>query len=89
MTSVEGSDIQVPADTRLTMVATLQQTVEVGDHIQEKHPHLTPLAIENDCPFVDNELLYGRAEPGHPVIVDYFYHEEVRGSENTGKRKRT
>ena len=37
-------------------------------------------------PFVDNELPYGRAEPGHPVIVDYFYHEEVRGSENTGRR---
>lgn len=39
-------------------------------------------------PLVDNELPYGRAEPGHPVIVDYFYHEEVRGSENTGKRSR-
>ena len=23
---------------------------------------------------------------GHPVMVDYFYHEEVRGSENTGRR---
>ena len=37
----------------------------------------------------EHRLPYGRAEPGHPVIVDYFYHEEVRGSENTGKRKRT
>lgn len=46
------------------------------------------LAQENGCPFVDNELPYGRARPGHPVIVDYFYHEEVRGSENTGKRKK-
>ena len=44
------------------------------------------LAQENSCPFVDNELPYGRAEPGHPVIVNYFYHEEVRGSENTGRR---
>ena len=44
------------------------------------------LAKENSCPFVDNELPYGRAEPGHPVIVNYFYHEEVRGSENTGRR---
>ena len=44
------------------------------------------LAGNNHCPFVDNELPYGRAEQGHPVIVDYFYHEEVRGSENTGKR---
>lgn len=46
------------------------------------------LAMENGCPFVDNELPYGRAELGHPVIVDYFYHEEVRGSENTGRRSR-
>ena len=30
------------------------------------------LAKENSCPFVDNELPYGRAEPGHPVIVDSF-----------------
>ncbi len=45
------------------------------------------LAAENGCPFVDNELPYGRAEPGHPVIVDYFYHEEIRGSDNTGQRK--
>lgn len=30
------------------------------------------LAKEYRCPFVDNELPYGRAEPGHPVIVDYF-----------------
>lgn len=44
------------------------------------------LAAENGCPFVDNELPYGRAQPGHPVIVDYFYHEEIRGSENTGIR---
>ena len=31
--AVEGSDIQIPADTRLAMMATLQQSVEVGDHI--------------------------------------------------------
>ena len=46
------------------------------------------LAKEQDCPFVDNALPYGRAESGHPVIVDYFYHEEVRGTENTGLRNR-
>ena len=33
MKSIDGSDIQVPADTRLAMAATLQQSVEVGDHI--------------------------------------------------------
>lgn len=33
MKMVDGSDIQIPADTRLAMVATLQQSEEVGDHI--------------------------------------------------------
>ena len=33
MKSVDGSDIQIQADTRLAMAATLQQSVEVGDHI--------------------------------------------------------
>ena len=33
MKSVDSSDIQIPADTRLAMAATLQQSVEVGDHI--------------------------------------------------------
>ena len=33
MKSVEDSDIQIPADTKLAMVATFQEAVEVGDHI--------------------------------------------------------
>ena len=44
------------------------------------------MAKKYDCPFVDNEMPYGRVPQGHPVIVDYFYHEEIRGSENTGIR---
>ena len=44
------------------------------------------MAKRYDCPFVDNEMPYGRVPQGHPVIVDYFYHEEVRGTENTGQR---
>ena len=46
------------------------------------------LAEKYDCPFVDNELPYGRVPQGRPVIVDYFYHEEVRDSDNTGRRKK-
>ncbi len=46
------------------------------------------LAKKYDCPFVDNEMPYGRVPQGHPVIVDYFYHEEVRGSGNTGRREK-
>ena len=44
------------------------------------------MAKKYDCAFVDNEMPYGRVPQGHPVIVDYFYHEEIRGTENTGKR---
>lgn len=46
------------------------------------------LAQELGCPFTNNWTPYGRAEPGHPVIVDYFYHEEVRNTNNTGVRNR-
>ena len=47
------------------------------------------MAKKYDCPFVDNEMPYGRVPQGHPVIVDYFYHEEIRGSNNSGERKRS
>lgn len=56
-------------------------------YFRELEERARRLAEENDCPFADNELPYVRAKPGHPVIVDYFYHEEIRGSENTGRRK--
>ena len=73
-------------------LTTLYQTIyQKGDrsYFRSLEQQAEQLAMENGCPFVDNELPYGRAEPGHPVIVDYFYHEEIRGSENSGKRKRT
>ncbi len=47
------------------------------------------LARKYGCRFVDNETPYERAVKGHPTIVDYFYHEEVRGTNNTGKRNHT
>ncbi len=72
------------------LVPLYQTIYQKGDrrYFRELEQQAAALAAENDCPFVDNELPYGRATPGHPVIVDYFYHEEVRGSENTGKRKK-
>ncbi len=45
------------------------------------------LAKINKCRFIDNETPYERVPKGHPTIVDYFYHEEVKGTDNTGKRK--
>lgn len=38
-------------------------------------------------PYFDNYLPDGRSEQGKPAIVNYLYHEEIRGSENTGERK--
>ena len=46
------------------------------------------LAEKHKCRFVDNETPYERVPQGHPIIVDYFYHEEVRGTENSGKRNK-
>ena len=57
-------------------------------YFEELEKEAEQLAKDNDCPFVDNETPNGRAKKGHPVIVDYFYHEEVIGSNNTGKRNR-
>ena len=56
--------------------------------MQQMLSDMTLMAKKYDCPFVDNEMPYGRVPQGHPVIVDYFYHEEIRGTENTGKRNR-
>jgi DNA repair photolyase len=46
------------------------------------------IAKKYDCRFVDNETPYERVPQGHPTIVDYFYHEEVRGTANSGKRNK-
>ena len=46
------------------------------------------MAIENNCRFVDNETPYERVSKGHPIIVDYFYHEEVKGTDNSGIRNK-
>ena len=46
------------------------------------------MANRNNCRFVDNEMPYERVPQGHPTIVDYFYHEEIRGTANSGKRNK-
>ena len=43
---------------------------------------------ENGLPYINNYLPDGRSEKGKPTIINYFYHEEIKGSENTGKRKK-
>ena len=44
-------------------------------------------AEKNDLPYLDNYLPQGRSTPGHPAVINYLYHEEVRGSANTGIRR--
>ena len=46
------------------------------------------MAAQNGCRFVDNETPYERVQQGHPTIVDYFYHEEVKGTANSGIRNK-
>ena len=79
------------------LICTKSDLVPLYDEIYNKHNRsyfealevkAAEMAKKYDCPFVDNEMPYGRVPQGHPVIVDYFYHEEIRGSENTGKRNR-
>jgi len=71
--------------------------VDLYDQIYTKHNRTyfemleekaKQMALKYDCPFVDNQTPYNRAKPGRPIIVDYFYHEEVRGSNNTGTRNK-
>lgn len=56
-------------------------------YFEELEKKAAEMARKHDCPFVDNEMPYGRVPQGHPVIVDYFYHEEIRGSDNSGVRR--
>ena len=85
-----GSDADI-------LICTKSDLVPLYDEIYNKHNRsyfealevkAEEMAKKYDCPFVDNEMPYGRVPQGHPVIVDYFYHEEIRGTENTGKRNR-
>lgn len=43
-------------------------------------------AKEQELPYIDNYLPDGRSVPGKPTVINYFYHEEVRGSDNKGIR---
>ena len=45
-------------------------------------------ANEQGLPWIDGYLPEGRSTPGSPSVINYFYHEEIRNSENTGVRKR-
>ena len=45
---------------------------------QDLEAQVKQICIDNDFPYLRNDLPYGRSKPGKPVIVNYFYHEEIR-----------
>ena len=72
----------------LTLDEAVDITLPLYREIYDRHDRSFFVSLEKkaeemakkyDCPFMDNEMPYGRVPQGHPVIVDYFYHEEIRG----------
>lgn len=59
----------------------------VKDYWQLLEQDMRDYAKEHGYGYIDNYLPDGRSPKGSPAIVNYLYHEEVRGSGNTGKRK--
>ncbi len=48
------------------------------DYWQRLDEIVRKYAEEHDLPYIVNDLPYGRAKQGHPTIVNYFYHEDIR-----------
>lgn len=53
----------------------------------ELDKEISHYALENQLQYIDNYMPDGRNEKGRPTLVNYFFHEQVRGSNNTGARK--
>ena len=46
------------------------------DYWQALEREMAAYAAANGMPYRVNDLPYGRSEKGHPVVVNYFYHEK-------------
>ena len=77
------------AETHLSLLPLYQEIYGRHDrcYFESFEKKAAEMARKYDCPFLDNEMPYGRVPQGHPVIVDYFYHEEIRSSSNSGARR--
>ncbi len=78
----------VPKRVLPNSVAPFRPTKKDRSYFMTLEKKAEELAAKNGCRFIDNETPYERVEQGHPTIVDYFYHEEVRGTENSGRRNK-
>ena len=48
------------------------------DYWQHLEADIREYARQNDLPYRVNDLPYGRSEQGRPVVINFFYHEEIR-----------
>ena len=57
------------------------------DYWQALEREMAAYAAANGLPYRVNDLPYGRSEKGHPVVVNYFYHEKIRLGNQHSDRK--
>jgi len=57
------------------------------DYWQALEQDMAAYAAANGLPYRVNDLPYGRSEKGHPVVVNYFYHEKIRLGNQHSDRK--
>lgn len=48
------------------------------DYWKALEAEMAAYARQLGCPYLVNDLPYGRSEKGKPVVVNYFYHEDIR-----------
>lgn len=58
-----------------------------NDYWVKEEQKAKQLAEVNFCKYVDNEMPYERSPIGHPAIVNFFFHEQIKNSNNSGIRK--
>ena len=56
------------------------------DYWQALEQEMAAYAAANSLPYRVNDLPYGRSEKGHPVVVNYFYHEKIRLNNRSSER---
>lgn len=63
-----------------TLLPLYQEIYNGGNRLfwQELERSIRTYADANGLPYIVNDLPYERSVPSYPVIVNYFYHEEIR-----------
>ena len=76
----KGDIMRYIADKYPQLVPLYEEIYNKGkrDYWQALEAQVKQICSENDFPYLRNDLPYGRSKPGKPVIVNYFYHEEIR-----------